>query len=440
MPTGRITKTVVEDITPPAKDSGQRVYLWDDKLKGFGVMVTEAGTRCYIVQYKIGGRAGRTRRVSIGHHGNPWTAERARSYAADVLEDIRKGIDPVEAEKARRAEQAAQRIAALKLAFTDYADTFISKHAERGGLRSVDDIKSVFRRDLKPEFLSTPISTITRADIRDCLDRIGERSGSAANKAHKWLRKMFGWAVDRGDLAVSPMQGMPPPHIDGKRGRTLNSRELRLVWKASEDKLIPQFTALVKLLILTGQRLREVAGMKWEEVRLDAATWIIPGARTKNKRDHLVPLNDQAVDLLEALQPDKKARKGLVLTTTGETPISGFSRAKASLDSGVADLVAKAAALEGGDAEPVESWVFHDLRRTVATGCQALGIPVEHTEALLNHVSGKRGGIVGIYQLHDYRDEKARAAAAWGRHMAHILASDGTASNVTPIEAARGRA
>lgn len=437
MPTGRITKRSVEAVPVPPKKSGKREYLWDDSLKGFGVMVTEAGTRCYLVQYKIGGRAGSTKRYSIGHHGNPWTAEKARDRAADVLEDVRKRADPFEAEKAKLADDHERRKTDVRFAFSTYADTFIKRHAEARGLRSVDDIKAVFRRDLKPWFKSKPLTSIKRTDVRDCLDHIGERSGSAANKAHKWLRKLFAWALDRGDIGTSPMEGMAPPHAEGQRERVLRGLEIRHVWKASEYLTHP-WSTLAKLLLLTGQRLREVAGMSWEEIDLAAKTWIIPGARTKNKREHLCPLNDQAVAVLTALAPEKKEeRKGLILSTNGKTPISGFSKAKAALDDKVAEQVAKAAVWAGGDPEPFAPWVFHDLRRSLATGCQALGIPIEHTEALLNHISGKRGGLAGIYQLHQYGDEKARAATAWGNHVEAIVNSGRSGSNVLAFSGAR---
>lgn len=430
---GRITKRAVEAISLP--DKGKRSYLWDDTLKGFGVMVTEAGTRSYLIQYKIGGRSGSTRRVSIGHHGNPWTAEKARERAADLLELVRKGVDPYDAEKSKVAADHVKRRADEQFAFSTYADLFIKRHAESRGLRSVDDIKSVFRRDLKPWFKNRPVASIHRPDIRDCLDHIGERSGSAANKAHKWLRKMFAWALDRGDISSSPMEKMAAPHEEGQRERVLRGLEIRHVWFAADDLGHP-FGNLVKLLLLTGQRLREVAGMAWEEVDLPNAAWTIPGGRTKNKRDHLVPLSDAAVAILAAIEPEPKLRKGLILSTNGRTPISGFSKAKTKLDEKIAERVAKAAVWEGGEPEPFGGWVFHDLRRSLATGCQALGVPLEHTEALLNHVSGKRAGIVKVYQLHEYRDEKARAAKAWGHHVEALLSDEPQGSNVVTLQRA----
>ncbi len=429
MGTGRITKRAVEAVqTPPA---GKRAYLWDDQLKGFGVMVTPTGARSYLVQYRIGGRGQPTRRYTIGKHGSPWTADKARERATDLLELVRKKVDPMDADRASLAAAVETKAEAERLAVASYVETFIRLHAERKKLRSVGDIRSVFRRDIVPHLGAKSLKALRRSEIQACLDLVGERSGSAANKAHKWLRKMLAFAVNRGDLAASPMEGMGPPHLEGRRQRVLRGPELVVVWQAAGDAGEP-WASFLRLLLLLGQRLREVAEMRWEEVDLATATWIIPAGRTKNAREHLVPLPPQAVAILESVQPDKAQRKGVVFSTNGRSPISGFSKLKTRLDRLIQERVK-----QSGDLPlPLEPWVFHDLRRSVATGCQALGFPIEHTEAVLNHVSGKRGGLAAVYQLHEYRDEKTASLNAWARHVEALLSSD-TKGRVVPIQAAR---
>lgn len=427
MATSRITKRSVEAV--PVPRDGSRAYLWDDTLKGFGLMVTPAGSRSYLIQYRIGGRGTPTRRYTIGRHGSPWTAEKARDRAAELLQMVRQKIDPLEADRQRIAAAVESKETDERLAFDTYSESFIKRHAEARKLRTVNDIRAVFRRDLIPWFKSKPISSITRANAQVCIDAVGERGGAAANKAHKWLRKLFVFAVNRGDLAASPMQGMPAPHKECSRQRVLRGKELVFVWGAADDLGEP-WAPYVRLLLLLGQRLREVAGMRWEELSLDDAVWVIPGTRpaspklyegTKNKRDHLVPLSPLAVSVLAAVQPDPKARKGWVFSTNGKTPISGFSKMKAQLDAAVQKRVSTAASGSGELPIPLDPWVFHDLRRSLATGCQALGFPIEHTEAVLNHVSGKRGGLAAIYQLHEYRDEKTAALNAWTRHLTGLV-------------------
>lgn len=428
MATARITTRSVKAV--PVPTGTKRAYIWDDQLKGFGVMVTPAGSRSYLIQYRLGGRGTPTRRYTIGKHGSPWTADKARDRAADLLEMVRKRIDPLDADRNRLAAAAESKQDAERFAFTAYADFFIKRHAEARNLRSADDIRAVFRRDLKPHFGTKPLPAIRRSDVQACLDSIGERSGSAANKAHKWLRKLFQFAINRGDLASSPMDGMSQPHEEGRRQRVLRGQELVLVWRAAGDLGEP-WASFVRVLLMTGQRLREVAGMRWEEVALDAATWVIPAARTKNKRDHLVPLPPSVVELVSAAQSDARQRKGPVFSTNGTAPIGGFSKLKKALDGKVQEQAASAAEGSGELPLPMDAWVMHDLRRSLATGCQALGFPIEHTEAVLNHVSGKRGGLVAVYQLHEYREEKTAALNAWARHVQALISPDD--SNVVTL-------
>lgn len=430
MATGRITKRAVEAI--PLPSGGARAYLWDDVLKGFGLMVTGKGSRTYLIQYRIGGRGSPTRRYTIGKHGSPWTADKARERAADLLEQVRRKIDPMDADRAKLSDAADAKEAAARLAFGSYADTFIKKHAEGKRLRSAGDIRSVFRRDLRPHFADKPITSIRRTDVQACMDKIAERSGSAANKAYSWLNKMFEFAVSRGDLSASPMLGMEPPAPKTKRERVLKGAELAHVWRGAEDLGEP-WRSWLRLLMLLGQRRNEVAGMDWKELDLAAAAWIIPGARTKNKRDHLVPLSPQALAIIQALQPEPKLRKGLLFSTNGKTPISGYSKTKARLDKLVTAAIAKANEGSGDLPLPLEHWTFHDLRRSFGTGCQALGFPKEHVHAVLNHSSGdKRDGLAAIYMLHEYKDEKTAALNAWARHIDALLSGDG-GSNVVPL-------
>lgn len=449
MAVGRISKTTVEAMPVPASGEA-RVYLWDDKIKGFGCMVGSSGSRTYLMQYRIGGRGNPTRRYTIGRHGSI-TAEQARKRAEELSADIIRRIDPLASEREAKAEAQARNAAEAKaqqdaerLAFDTYADLFVERHAKARKLRSAGEIEAVLVRDLKPHFGSTPLPKIKRTDIRAALDTLEERSPSAANKAHKWLRKLFVWAVQRGDIEASPMAAMPAPAPENRRTRVLSDDEIKAAWEASHALGHP-FGPIVRLLILTGQRLREVAGLDWAEVNLKHRVWVIPAARTKNERDHLVPLSADAVEILEAqfkLIPDadkdtEQPKTGLVFSSTGKTPVSGFSKSKARLDSLIAKGEAKAAVEAGRDPVAMPKWVLHDLRRTFATGCQRLGIALEHTEAVLNHISGTRGGIVGVYQLHGYEREKRRALEAWADHVAEVLGRRSLTSNVEDINAHR---
>jgi integrase len=230
------------------------------------------------------------------------------------------------------------------------------------------------------------------------------------------VRKLFSWAASRDIVPVSPCVGVKPPAAEQSRDRVLSDSELRAVWLAA-DKLGGPFGALVKLLVLTGQRRDEVAGMCWAEIDLEARLWTLAAERVKNNRPHEVPLSDAAVAVLQALP---RIGDAFVLTTNGESPSSGYSKGKRRLD-----------ALLPPD---MPDWRLHDLRRTFASGMAKAGINLPVIERVLNHSSGSFAGVVGIYQRHDFRDEKRRALDTWGGFVTDLV-SDRPRRNVVRLEA-----
>ena len=202
-----------------------------------------------------------------------------------------------------------------------------------------------------------------------------------------------------------------------RRDRVLSDEEIRLIWGATEEP--GTFNAIVRALLLTGQRREEVAGMAWAATEEDLSGLTLSGAQTKNGKPHLVPLSEQMRALLRA-QP---RREGTDLVFPGERGVfSGWSKSKARLD----------------QLTVVSDWTLHDLRRTTATGLQRLGVRLEVTEAILNHMSGSRAGIVGVYQRHHWADEKRTGLAAWGAHVAAIVDGREAEGNVTSIRARAG--
>ncbi|MBB3692467.1 site-specific integrase [Sphingomonas sp. BK580] len=455
MAVGKVTKLSVEAVPLPA--AGKREHLWDERLKGFGVMVTDRGVRSYIVQYRIGGRGSPTRRVTIGKHGSPWTAETARKRATELLEQVRRQDDPFDAAKAKvaadreaRAKATASAVISERLAFSTFAGRYVDKYAKVHQAKSWRETEGVINRDLVPRFGTTPLTAIEDADVVELLEALGERGPSAALKGYKALRQIFAYAIDKErrhfPAGKNPMAGIKPPAKMGKRDRTLTDAELRLVWLAAGGLGWP-FGPIVRLLILTGQRRDEVAGMSWVEVDKEARQWLLPGARSKNGLPNLVPLSDPAMSIVTDLPViravretgDKRPDPRLLFTTTGETPVSGFSKVKARLDASMLDLMKHEAADAGAGEDElaalsVKPWTLHDLRRTLAAGCQRLGFPVEVTEAVINHVSGTRAGIVGVYQTYRYETEKRSALDAWARHVMEAITGKSAASNVVVLE------
>ena len=253
------------------------------------------------------------------------------------------------------------------------------------------------------------------------LDRLSDRP---AVQRHSFaaLRKLFRWAVSRGDIDRSPMEGMAQPSGVPSRDRVLDDTELALAWQAAAGLSKP-FDAFFRLLILTGQRRDEVASLRWSELDRDGAEWCLPASRTKNGVSHIVPLSPMAKALLDDVAGKGEwPRKGFVLSTTGKTPISGFSKAKGKLDASITVLEIESSEQQERERRDIPPWRTHDIRRTVATGLQRLGVRLEVTEAVLNHVSGSRSGIVGVYQRHDWKAEKRAALEAWAEHVAAAVA------------------
>jgi integrase len=238
------------------------------------------------------------------------------------------------------------------------------------------------------------------------------------------VRKFFNWLVGRDVLMVSPCTLVTPPAAEQSRERILSDDELRLVWEAAHGDGWP-FGPLVKLLILSGQRLSEVGGMRWDEVDLPGKLWTLPPERVKNRQRHEVPLSNAAVEILSAL-PRIKTTKGFVFTTRRDAAVSGYSRAKDRLDASIA------AALPS-DASAIEHWTYHDLRRTLSSGMARLGIQLPVIEKVINHTSGSFRGVVGVYQRHSFSDEKRKALDAWASFVLQIVAGQ-PRDNVVPLK------
>ncbi|HEV2596433.1 MAG TPA: integrase family protein [Sphingomicrobium sp.] len=400
MPSARITKQLVDAIAPATKD----VFLWDDELRGFGLRTTVSGAKSYVFQYRMGGREAPSRRYTIGRHGSPWTPQTARKEAERVAILVRQGIDPVQADHERRQQ-------AIDLAFESYVESFVTLYLQKRW-KQWPLGAGVLRREAVPVLRRKALPTIKRSDLNLIWDRLQDRP-AVARLTHATLRKMFRWAVSRGDLDRSPLEGVEPPPPVPSRDRVLTDEEIALIWHGCADLGWP-FGGLLRLLLLTGQRRDEVASLDWREVDRAQALWTLPSGRAKNRKPHLVPLSSAAVEVLDDLAGATEwPRSGLVFSTTGKSPVSGFSKAKRRLEEYMQRAV--------GEGRTIDPWRIHDLRRTVATGLQRLGVRFEVTEAVLNHVSGSRSGIAGVYQRHDWRDEKARALNAWAEHVSALL-------------------
>ena len=228
---------------------------------------------------------------------------------------------------------------------------------------------------------------------------------------------MCRWAISRGIIDRSPCEGVTAPSLETRRDRVLSDAEIRMAWAAFDSVGWP-FGPIAKLLLLTGARRDEVAGMRWDEIDLASRVWSLPKGRVKNKRDHVIPLSDAALRIIDSLP--HMGESGFIFTTTLRSPVSGFSRAKSAIDKAIVEGM-KAQVNDRETIKAPEHWTLHDLRRTLATNLQKVGVKLEVTEAVLNHISGSRAGIVGVYQRHAYADEKRVALDAWANRLAEIV-------------------
>lgn len=396
MATGRITKRTLDALLA----NGVAGFLWDEDLKGFGVKTSSNASASYVVQYRMGGRESKTRRYTIGGHGSPWTPAMAREEAARMLMLVAQGLDPVESDKQRRRE-------AVDLAFSNYADRFAGNCRGKGWKLLV---KRSLTLHIKPVLRDKPLPTITRVDIVAVLDRMPDEQVGNRRNVFAVMRRLFKWAISRGDIASSPMEGMETPPPVKPRERWLTDEELRRVW-IHAPKTHRCFGPIVRLLIATGQRREEIAGLHWDEVSREGREMRLSGERTKNGEPTTIPLNDLAIAELDQLaRGENWPKRGRVFRTATGAGFTAYHKGKVKLDRLVA---------EGGD--PLPPWRLHDLRRTLATGFQRLGVRFEVTEAVLNHVGQSRSGVAAIYQRHDWKPEKRAALDAWNEHIVQIL-------------------
>jgi integrase len=412
-----LTTRAVLALKPRAKTFEVR----DPGIVGGYVTVSPSGALSYVLRYRF---VGAKKKLTIGRF-DPATglaAVRAQAHAAlAALSKARRDStgetpDPAAAKTyARRKAREAERAAKVEAdrARHDEVGHVVALFAKRHlvNLRTGEDVRRVLEREVVSRWKGRRLSEISRADVHDALDEVADRAPVQSARLKAYLSKLFRWARSRGLVEHNPVEEIDRPNVEVVRDRVLDDAELALVWLAA-DRLGFPFGPIVRLLILSGQRLGEVAGMRWSEIDRDKAVWRLPAERVKNGRAHEVPLTSQMLALLESLP--RVADRDLVFSTTGNTPPSGFSRAKRNIDQHVAALNGK----------PLPSWRLHDIRRSVVSGMAALRIELTTIGKCVNHVSGSFGGIVGVYQRHSFDVEKREALIRWNAHVERIVSGE----------------
>jgi integrase len=406
----KLTKANVEKLALPAGVADKIVF--DDALPGFGLRQRDGGKRTWIVQYRVGAKQ---RRVTLGTV-ETLNADEARKRAKDALSKVHLGHDP-QLEKAERRAESAINLAAIVHRYLE------ERAPKRLKPKTLREVTHSLREHWKP-LHTIPLTKIARSDVAGQLGRITKEHGPyAANRSRSYLSTLYAWTIAEGLADANPVVGTNKAAEEISRDRVLNDEELRLVWSCAGEG---DYGAIVRLLILTGQRREEVAAMRWSELDFDKRLWRIGAERTKNGLLQEVPLPDVAMELL--MVRCQWEGRDLVFGSRGG-PFQGWSAAKRTLD---ARILAKFA--EQGEKPAMTPWRIHDVRRTAATRMNELGVLPHVVEAVLNHISGHKAGVAGVYNRASYALEKRQALDLWA---AHVLAlAEGKAANVVPLRRA----
>ena len=409
------------------KPKTSRDEIFDKQARGLGVRVTPGGKTFFVIRRVNGAKV----RFSLGQYPAVTLAS-ARKAAFDIIDKIKAGGDPREEYSIRRKAGEGDQ----PDTFAHVAGRFIGEYAE-GKKRPLSEatIKGyrwALQGSLIEKWAAKPLADIADRDVIRVIDQLeAEGHFASARLFRAYQHKFWNWCIGKRLVRDNPARGvgLGSTPEDFKRERHLSIPDLQAVMAAA-DKLVnvnvkngnvrrtgePQ-RAIIWTLILTGQRKGETSLMKWSDLTLegDQPVWKIPPENTKNSKAHEVPLSPEVIEVITRLP-----RMGeFVFTTDGHKPINGFSKLKVALDK---------ALVEAG--VTIEPWRLHDLRRSVATGLGELGFPPHVIEMTLNHVSGEKASVSGLYNRSKYLPDCRRALVAWAQAV-----TGGAAGNVVAMNA-----
>lgn len=430
MPTIELTPDLIKTLAcaPGAKET----IHWAKDMPGFGLRCRDSGERRWFLQYR--NRLGQTRRHTLG---SPETSSlaKARAKAKDLLADVTKGRDPAaEAGKVRES----MTVASLAAAYLAHQEKALRPRSYAEVARHLGEFYEPFKK-----LRAHKVATVTARDIVALLEQVALVNGPvAANRLRATLRAMWVWGLrSQRVVTPNPVTDTFKPAKETPRARVLTDTELAQVWQHAGDG---SYGSIVRLLLLTGQRREEVAGMRWSEIAMKAdgsALWVLPASRAKNGLAHEVPLLPAATALLPLRRADgpehvrdlvfgggkgstHRAREGREGPTKygkavkhGEDSFGAWSRSKDRLNG-------RLARANGTKDKPVPlaGWTLHDLRRTFVTGLNNLGVEPHVIEAAVNHVSGaSKAGVAGTYNRSRYTLQVRAAMSVWVDHVTRLV-------------------
>jgi integrase len=403
IPTMKLTAKTTANATLPA--GKMDMIHFDDSLPGFGLRLRSGGgriVRTWVAQYRAHGR---TRRMRIGAF-EKLTADQAREAARKILAKVELGGDP-QADRQERRHKDARSLRAV-------VDEYLAAKETSLRPRSLHEVRRYLTQEAYFGVLhSLPIDRIARRDVATRVLVITRETGApTADRARSALAAFFAWCVSAGIVDANPTIGATRPELPPARDRTLDEHELAMVWRESGKY---DYGAIIRLLILLAARRTEIGQMRWAEIDLERGTWELPAERSKNGFKHALPLPQAAIEIISAV-PGRADRDYLFGSRADGFTL--WSTEKRELD------------VRLGKA--VKPWRVHDLRRSAATRMCDIGIAPHIVEQILNHRSGHKAGVAGIYNLSRYQREVHIALEQWADHIRALV--EGSARKVVPMQ------
>ncbi|MER8574559.1 tyrosine-type recombinase/integrase [Mesorhizobium sp. M1409] len=425
MPKIELSDRFCQTAKPP--NGSLQAEFFDTVVKGLSLLASAGGAKTFYLNYTRPAD-GKRARIKLGRYGEgdpKLTLAKAREKAREGRGGIGEGQDPL---VEKRALAASQTVA-------DLIDNYVARQASTK--RSGDEIARRLRKNVADPIGTIKLADLHRRDITRCIDAVKDRGAHVeANRIFEDVRAMVRWAKGRGDLDENLVDGMKRPTETTERDRVLPANEIRTMWASLADTDMRESTRrVIRMCLVTAQRVGEVSGMTRNEIDLDEKVWTIPAARSKNKREHVVPLSNMAVDIINEQLADTEAladRKGREVASFvfpgpgARAAVTGAAIAKAvkreqTTKRNVVTIMG------------VSPWTPHDLRRTAATHMEEIGISPFVIGHVLNHVSATKASITSrVYARYTYDKEKREALDLWADRLASILKGG---ADIVPLRA-----
>jgi len=385
-----LTIKAIEAVTPPTV-KGQQDEYYDTNQTGFALRVGTSGKKVFYQRYRVGRKQGR---IKIGTYPTEKSLKDAREEGGEIIKQAAKGEDPSLERKRRRS---------TNLLFKDLAEMYIEEYAKPNKRTWKEDEQKLDKKF--SEWNNLDAFTITHDDVLDRIEYIKQNNGPiAANRSAALIKKLFKWAREKRLIPENPAIDIPKEK-EHSRDRILSDDEVSKFWKACESKGYP-FGPCFQLMLLTGRRKGSVTKIEWPDINFDAKEWHVQSEIDKAGKPAVVPLSSLAIKILQDIHDKYRIEDSdLVFTTTGKTPISGFTWAKAEIDT----------------LSKVKKWVLQDLRRTCRTNLPRLGVSPFIAKLTIGHTIS---GIDQVYDRYSYMPEKREALDKWAEFIENLVQSE----------------